>query len=121
MALRTLAVSVGVATALSTGATPAALARPKMTAHADALRFLRMDEAAPAKPAEEAEEAAAPAPPPAPPPVEYSESLPFLVKRKALKGYVGDVGFDPLGFSEILPMVRRSLPGSELSAQSERM
>merc|ERR1719502_1687266 len=40
----------------------------------------------------------------APPAVEYSESLPFLVKRPQLKGYVGDVGFDPLGFSEILPM-----------------
>ena len=38
--------------------------------------------------------------------MEYSESLPMLVKRPQLKGYVGDVGFDPLGFSEILPMVR---------------
>ena len=46
---------------------------------------------------------AAPAPPAA---VEYAESLPMLVKRPQLKGYVGDVGFDPLGFSEILPMVR---------------
>ena len=44
--------------------------------------------------------------PPAAPAVEYSESLPMLVKRPQLKGYVGDVGFDPLGFSEILPMVR---------------
>jgi len=44
---------------------------------------------------------AAPAPPAA---VEYAESLPMLVKRPQLKGYVGDVGFDPLGFSEILPM-----------------
>ena len=44
--------------------------------------------------------------PPATPAVEYSESLPMLVKRPQLKGYVGDVGFDPLGFSEILPMVR---------------
>merc|ERR1719443_551504 len=51
----------------------------------------------------EAEEAAAEAEE-APPAVEYSESLPFLVKRPQLKGYVGDVGFDPLGFSEILPM-----------------
>merc|ERR1719171_858157 len=42
--------------------------------------------------------------PPAPPAVEYAESLPFLVKRPQLKGYLGDVGFDPLGFSEILPM-----------------
>merc|ERR1712129_533891 len=33
-----------------------------------------------------------------------AESLPMLVKRPQLKGYVGDVGFDPLGFSEILPM-----------------
>merc|ERR1712228_307445 len=38
------------------------------------------------------------------PAVEYSEALPFLVERKNLAGYVGDVGFDPLGFSEILPM-----------------
>jgi hypothetical protein len=51
---------------------------------------------------------AKPAPPPPPPPVEYSQSMPFLVKRKALAGYVGDIGFDPVGFSEILPMVRRS-------------
>jgi hypothetical protein len=42
----------------------------------------------------------------APAAVEYAESLPMLVKRPQLKGYVGDVGFDPLGFSEILPMVR---------------
>merc|ERR1711988_403607 len=40
----------------------------------------------------------------APPAVEYSESLPMLVKRPQLKGYAGDVGFDPVGFSEILPM-----------------
>merc|ERR1719454_74352 len=63
---------------------------------------LVMDEAATEAPAEEAtEEAAAEAAAPA---VEYSESLPFLVKRPQLKGYIGDVGFDPLGFSEILPM-----------------
>lgn len=67
---------------------------------------LRMDEAAPAEAAEEAatEEEAAPPPPPAP---EYSEALPFLTRRESLgpKGaYVGDVGFDPLGFSEVLPM-----------------
>jgi len=40
----------------------------------------------------------------APPAIEYAESLPMLVKRPQLKGYAGDVGFDPLGFSEILPM-----------------
>merc|ERR1719182_1217922 len=62
-----------------------------------------MEDAAPAEaPAEEAVEAP-PAPPP-PPAVEYSESMPFLVKRPQPKGYVGDVGFDPIGFSEILPM-----------------
>jgi light-harvesting complex I chlorophyll a/b binding protein 1 len=49
---------------------------------------------------EEKTEAAAPAPPG----VEYAESLPFLVKRPQLNGYVGDVGFDPVGFSEIFPM-----------------
>jgi len=41
---------------------------------------------------------------PAAPAVEYSESMPFLVKRPNLKGYVGDVGFDPFGFSDLLPM-----------------
>eukprot|EP00540_Astrosyne_radiata_P014524 CAMPEP_0116826274 /NCGR_PEP_ID=MMETSP0418-20121206/2441_1 /TAXON_ID=1158023 /ORGANISM="Astrosyne radiata, Strain 13vi08-1A" /LENGTH=203 /DNA_ID=CAMNT_0004454897 /DNA_START=167 /DNA_END=778 /DNA_ORIENTATION=- len=35
---------------------------------------------------------------------EMSESLPFLVKPKNLKGWVGDVGFDPLGFSEYFDM-----------------
>jgi len=53
---------------------------------------------------EATEEAVAEEAPPAPPAVEYSESLPMLVKRPQLKGYVGDVGFDPVGFSEILPM-----------------
>ena len=69
-----------------------------------------MDEA-PTKAPEEAatEEEAAPPPPPA---VEYSEALPFLVRRASLgpKGaLVGDVGFDPLGFTEVLPLVRASL------------
>ena len=78
---------------------------------------LVMDEAATEAPAEEAtEEAAAEAAAPA---VEYSESLPFLVKRPQLKGYIGDVGFDPLGFSEILPMVR-SCSGSPLTPSSLR-
>jgi len=62
---------------------------------------LLMEAEAPVKEEEATEAAAAEAAPPA---VEYSESLPFLVKRPQLKGYVGDVGFDPLGFSEILPM-----------------
>jgi light-harvesting complex I chlorophyll a/b binding protein 4 len=31
---------------------------------------------------------------------EMSESLPFLVTPTNTKGYVGDVGFDPLGFSD---------------------
>merc|ERR1719352_276205 len=53
---------------------------------------------------EEKAEVAAEAAVEAPPAVEYAESLPFLVKRPQLKGYIGDVGFDPLGFSEILPM-----------------
>merc|ERR1719460_3443281 len=54
----------------------------------------------------ETEEAVEAAPPPPPAP-EYSEALPFLTRRESLgpKGaYVGDVGFDPLGFSEILPL-----------------
>jgi len=56
-------------------------------------------ETAPETTEEEAE-----APPPA---VEYSESLPFLVRRASLGPngkYVGDVGFDPLGFTEIFPI-----------------
>jgi len=75
----------------------AVLPRSKVAARSASLR---MDEAA--APAKEEEAVAAPPAPPAA--VEYSESLPFLVKRPQLKGYVGDVGFDPIGFSEILPM-----------------
>lgn len=104
MALRSLCVSVGVASALSLGVTPSGLARPKIAVHSDSLRLMRMEEA----PAPVVEKAEAPAPPPPPPPVQYSQSMPFLVKRKTLDGYVGDIGFDPVGFSEILPMVRRS-------------
>jgi light-harvesting complex I chlorophyll a/b binding protein 4 len=33
---------------------------------------------------------------------EMSESMPFLLKRPNLAGYVGDVGFDPLGISDHL-------------------
>jgi light-harvesting complex I chlorophyll a/b binding protein 1 len=42
-----------------------------------------------------------------PPPVLYSEALPFLTRRASLGPvgkYVGDVGFDPLGFTEIFPI-----------------
>jgi len=35
---------------------------------------------------------------------EKSESLPFVSKPKNLAGYVGDVGFDPLGFSDSFSM-----------------
>mmetsp|Transcript_17146 Transcript_17146/g.25983 ORF Transcript_17146/g.25983 Transcript_17146/m.25983 type:complete len:204 (+) Transcript_17146:62-673(+) len=35
---------------------------------------------------------------------EMSKALPFLLKPKNLEGYVGDVGFDPLGFSEYFDM-----------------
>jgi len=55
---------------------------------------------------EETKEEAPPAPPP-PPAVEYSDALPFLTRRASLgpKGaLVGDVGFDPLGFTEIFPL-----------------
>ena len=78
---------------------------------------LVMEEKAAAPPAKaaEGEEAEEPAPPPPPPPPEYAESLPFLVKRKQLKGYVGDVGFDPVGFSEILPMVSRRGVNSKIA------
>jgi len=33
-----------------------------------------------------------------------SKSLPFLLAPKNTKGYVGDVGFDPLGFSDYFDM-----------------
>lgn len=33
-----------------------------------------------------------------------SKSLPFLTYPKNLKGYIGDVGFDPLGFSDNFDM-----------------
>jgi light-harvesting complex I chlorophyll a/b binding protein 1 len=72
------------------------------------LSHVHMDEAPVKAPEETAteEEAAAPAAP-APPSVEYSEALPFLTRRASLgpKGaLVGDVGFDPLGFTEIFPL-----------------
>lgn len=35
---------------------------------------------------------------------EKSQALPFLPYPKNLKGYVGDVGFDPLGVSNYVPM-----------------
>lgn len=35
---------------------------------------------------------------------EMATSLPFLVSPPKLKGYVGDVGFDPFGFSEYFDM-----------------
>lgn len=35
---------------------------------------------------------------------EMSRSLPFLTRPEKLKGYVGDVGFDPLNFSEYMDM-----------------
>jgi len=35
---------------------------------------------------------------------EKSESLPFMPYPENLKGYVGDVGFDPLRFSDFAPM-----------------
>lgn len=96
--LSTIAVSVGLASGLTHGVTPMGLARQRF-----APQRILMQEKAPAPAAVEAS-AAPPAPPP---PAEYSKALPFLVTRKALKGYVGDVGFDPLGFTEILPIVRR--------------
>ena len=33
-----------------------------------------------------------------------SQSLPFLTRPEKIKGYVGDVGFDPLGFSDNFDM-----------------
>ena len=37
---------------------------------------------------------------PVAPVIPMSRSLPFLMQPKAIEGYVGDVGFDPLGFSD---------------------
>jgi light-harvesting complex I chlorophyll a/b binding protein 1 len=36
--------------------------------------------------------------------MEKSQSLPFLAYPENLKGYVGDVGFDPFRFSDFVPM-----------------
>ena len=77
---------------------------------------LRMEAPAPDK-AEEAVEA----PPAPPPPPEYSDALPFLTRRASLgpKGaLVGDVGFDPLGFTEILPLVRAAATLSPAPARA---
>lgn len=41
---------------------------------------------------------------PAAPVYEASKSLPFLEQPPNLKGYVGDVGFDPFRFSDFLPV-----------------
>ena len=100
-------------------------------AHGVALAGARMpalrmaDEAAPAEaPAEAAEEEEAPPPPP--PARLMSESLPFLTRRESLGppgALVGDVGFDPLGFTEVLPLVRcqpRSPPQQRSSSSSRR-
>merc|ERR1719273_2489625 len=35
---------------------------------------------------------------------EKSKALPFLPYPENLRGYVGDVGFDPLRFSDFVPM-----------------
>ena len=86
---------------------PAALVQRTPLAAVRAMNAPRMDEAA--APEEAATEEEAPPAPPPPPAVEYSEALPFLTRRASLgpKGaLVGDVGFDPLGFTEIFPLVR---------------
>merc|ERR1719326_1947347 len=80
---------------------------PTLLQHRPVLRVSTacMETPAPEAPADEAEAEAPPTPPP--PVVEYSEALPFLTRRASLgpKGaLVGDVGFDPLGFTEIFPL-----------------
>lgn len=40
----------------------------------------------------------------APVEIKMSESLPFMEKPPNLEGYVGDFGFDPLRFSDFVPM-----------------
>jgi light-harvesting complex I chlorophyll a/b binding protein 1 len=69
-------------------------------------RLLVMAEA-PVKEEEKTEETEEAAAEDAEPAVVYSEALPFLTRRASLGPtgkYVGDVGFDPLGFTEILPI-----------------
>ena len=90
-------------------------AAPVLPNRAPALAVSRLAAARMEAPAPETEEAAAEeeAAPPAPPAVEYSDALPFLTRRASLgpKGaLVGDVGFDPLGFTEIFPLVRTARP-----------
>lgn len=58
--------------------------------------MLYSDAAADEAPAEPAE--------PAAPAIEMSNSVPFLTRPKNLEGWVGDIGFDPLGFSEYFDM-----------------
>jgi len=94
--LSVLAATLAVANGFSHGAAP--LPRSKVAMRQ--MASVRMDEAATKEAATEEKAEVAEAPPA----VEYSESLPMLVKRPQLKGYAGDVGFDPVGFSEILPM-----------------
>jgi len=81
---------------------PARLVQPAM----GRIATVRMEDA-PATKEAPAEAAAAEDAPPPEPEVLYSEALPFLVRRASLGPvgkYVGDVGFDPLGFTEILPI-----------------
>ena len=98
--LSVLAATVAVANGFSHGAAPLPRAAVR------GMPAVRMaEEAGVAEKAEETEAATEAAPA-----VEYAESLPMLVKRPQLKGYAGDVGFDPVGFSEIFPMVRAGRP-----------
>jgi len=91
--LSVLSAILAVASGFTSGAPPLPRQLP-----ARQLLSVSMAEPATKEKTEEATEtAAAPA-------VEYSESLPMLVKRPQLKGYAGDVGFDPVGFSEIFSM-----------------
>jgi len=91
--LTALAATLAVANGFSHGAAP----MPRTALRQPAA--VRMADADVAEKAEETEAAVD-----APPAVEYAESLPMLVKRPQLKGYAGDVGFDPVGFSEIFSM-----------------
>jgi len=93
--LSVLSATLAAANGFSHGMAPL----PRVASAARQLPLVVMEEEA-AVAEKEATEAAESAPPA----VEYSESLPFLVKRPQLKGYAGDVGFDPVGFSEIFSM-----------------
>jgi len=94
--LSVLAATIAVAAGFN-GAAP--MPRSKVAVRSASLRMAEVEEKEAA--ADTAEAAAVPAA------AAMSEALPFLTRRESLGpagALVGDVGFDPLGFSEIFPL-----------------